>query len=217
MTQYIYLDEGGNFDFSATGTKYFTLTAVVKNRPFLIHNGLSNLKYDLYEEGIGQEYFHASEDAQAIRNRVFGCISSHIDRVKVHSIIVEKRKAAPSLQKVERLYPQMLSILLKFILNPSHQACGKVIVITDSLPVNKKKEAIKKGIKQYLANSVPALEDYQVHHHASKSCFGLQIADYCNWAIWKKWDVGDTRSYDLIKPAIKSEFDVFRNGARTFY
>ncbi len=33
---YIYLDEGGNFDFSANGTKYFTLTSVTTVRPFII-------------------------------------------------------------------------------------------------------------------------------------------------------------------------------------
>lgn len=31
---YIFLDEGGNFDFSTGGTKYFTITALSKERPF---------------------------------------------------------------------------------------------------------------------------------------------------------------------------------------
>ncbi len=214
---YIFLDEGGNFDFSVGGTKYLTITAVVKNRPFSIHEDLASLKYDLYEEGRGQEYFHATEDLQSIRDRVFGRIASKLDRIKIHSIIVEKRKTGPALQPVESLYPKMLFTLLKYILNPDHQAPEKVVVIIDDVPVKRKRDAIEKGVKQYLSHAVPRLGDYQVHHHASKSCFGLQIADYCNWAIYRKWTNGDMRSYDLIKSAIRSEFDVFRTGTRLYY
>ncbi len=31
---YLFLDEGGNFDFSPAGTRYLTLTAVTATRPF---------------------------------------------------------------------------------------------------------------------------------------------------------------------------------------
>jgi hypothetical protein len=34
---YLFLDEGGNFDFNAAGTKYFSLTCVTMKRPFGFH------------------------------------------------------------------------------------------------------------------------------------------------------------------------------------
>ena len=34
--RYIFLDEGGNFDFSPKGTRFFTLTSVTKARPFQV-------------------------------------------------------------------------------------------------------------------------------------------------------------------------------------
>lgn len=43
---------------------------------------------------------------------------------------------------------------------------------------------------------------------ASDPC--LQIADYCSWAIQRKWERGDERSYVLIKDKIQSEFQFFR-------
>jgi hypothetical protein len=42
------------------------------------------------------------------------------------------------------------------------------------------------------------------------------VADYCCWALSRKWEKGDDRSYALIQDKIRSEFDVFRSG-RTFY
>jgi len=71
---YIFLDEGGNFDFSPTGTKYFTLTCISKTRPFQIAPALDSLKYDLIETGLDIEYFHAAEDRQAVRDKVFAAI-----------------------------------------------------------------------------------------------------------------------------------------------
>ena len=64
---------------------------------------------------------------------------------------------------------------------------------------------------------LPTGTRYSLLHHASKSCVGLQVTDYCNWAVFRKWERGDSRSYDLVKGAIQSEFDIFRSGTRYYY
>ena len=69
---YVFLDEGGNLDFSPSGTKYFVLSSLTKERPFHAGKELIELKYDLVELGTNLEYFHAAEDRQAVRNSVFG-------------------------------------------------------------------------------------------------------------------------------------------------
>lgn len=61
---YIFLDEGGNLDFSTNGTRYFTISTITKIRPFALDSDLLALKYDLLEEGLDLERFHASEDKQ---------------------------------------------------------------------------------------------------------------------------------------------------------
>jgi len=45
----------------------------------------------------------------------------------------------------------------------------------------------------------------------------LQVADYCVWAIQRKWERDDSRSYDLIKDKIESEFDVWSIGSTHYY
>jgi len=61
-TLYMFIDEGGNFDFSPRGTKYFNLTCLTEKRPFPSYDKLRNIKYDLIEDGINIEYFHATND-----------------------------------------------------------------------------------------------------------------------------------------------------------
>jgi hypothetical protein len=51
---------------------------------------------------------------------------------------------------------------------------------------------------------------FRILHHDSKSCCSLQVADYFNWAVYRRWDRGDDRSLNLVKRAVKSQFDIFR-------
>jgi len=90
-------------------------------------------------------------------------------------------------------------------------------VITDRIPVAKKRQAVEKAVKMTLTDMLPSGASYRLLHHDSKSNFDLQIADYCNWAIYRKWDRKDDRSYQRIKPAISSEFEIFRSGTCYYY
>jgi hypothetical protein len=49
---YLFLDEAGNLDFSRSGTRYFLLGCITKERPFRAYQELTEVKYDLIEQGI---------------------------------------------------------------------------------------------------------------------------------------------------------------------
>ena len=215
---YVFLDEGGNLDFSPNGTKYFTLSSVCQERPFACQQRLDQLRYDLIEQGVDIEYFHAAMDNQAVRNRVFAIIREHLATFKIDSVLIEKRKTGPALRPVERFYPKMLGYLLRHILE-SHrlQDFAEVIVITDAIPVKNMRRAVEKAVKVTLADMLPGDVRYRLLHHDSKAHGCLQVADYCNWAIYRKWTNGDARSYDVIREAVRSEFDIFRTGERLYY
>lgn len=53
--------------------------------------------------------------------------------------------------------------------------------------------------------------------HSSKATMGLQIADYCNWAIWRKWETKDLTVYKNIAKGLKSEFPIFESGKIYYY
>lgn len=214
---YVFLDEAGNFDFSRNGTRFFIIGCISKTRPFQAFNELIELKYDLVEKGVDLEYFHAAEDQQATRNEVFEIIQRNLMDVRYDAIVVEKRKTGPALQKPEKFYPRMLGYLLKHVLD-QHEIdhFEEVIVFTDKIPVQKKKKSIEKGVKEILARMLPGSVRYRIYHHESKSNQDLQIADYFNWAIYRKWDREDERSYKLISRAVASEFEIFQTG-RTYY
>lgn len=215
---YIFLDEGGDLNFRPHGSKYFTLTGVLMKRPFVLDPILTGLRFDLIEEGVELQEFHATEDKQGTRDRVFASIQGELASLRADSVIVEKRKTHPKVQQVERFYPEMLGYLLRYMVREeSLDEAREVIVVTDELPLKKKRKAVEKAVKTTLAEMLPDGVRHRVMHHDSKSCCGLQVADYINWAIYRKWRDGDKRSYKLIESAVKSEFPIFKRGTVKHY
>ena len=216
---YVFLDESGDFDFSLNGSKYFIITALSVARPFDVISPLEELKYDLWETGLKIESFHASEDKQYVRDKVFNIISQMMPKYRVDSIIVEKCKTFPALQEdTARFYKTIFGILLKYVLVGSAQKHSDVTFVTDSIPLKKKRKHIEKALSLELTDwSRKSQGTYQIFHFSSKSDVNLQVVDYLGWAIARKWSKGDVRSYKLIEMCVKTEFDVFKIGKEKFY
>jgi len=215
---YIFIDEGGNLDFSNTGTAYFTLTALSRIRPFATNLPLLNLKYDLWEQGIDFEYFHATTDTQHTRDRVFGILATQLKEFNIDSIIVDKRKTNPSLREHHLFYQKVFELLLNYIFERYQGKFNRIFIVTDEIPVNKKRSEVQKAIKAYIAARAGKVKGfYTIQHYSSKSDLNLQIVDYFNWAIFRKWERNDSRSYKLIQGALASEFDVFAIGKTYYY
>ena len=219
QTIYIFLDEGGNLDFSKSGTRFFSLSCVSMLRPFTLHTRLDTYKYDLIEYGIDTEAFHCAEDNTRVRAKVFEILGQSIKKLRIDSLVVEKCKTGPALQKPQEFYPRMLGYLLRYVIKKaySHNRIAELVVITDTIPVSRRRKAIEKSVKTTLAEMLTKDASYRVFHHSSKAHYGLQIADYCNWAIFRKWERQDNEHYKTIKPALKSEYDIFKTGVKKYY
>lgn len=163
---YVFLDEGGNLDFSPTDSRYFTLTCVSGVRPFSWFEELSDLRYHPLESGLNLERFHATDDAWPVRNGVFDAIERHITSIRIDSLIVEKRKANPVFYPIQKFYPWALGELLRYVMNGRlWQGYTQVVVITDTLPLKKREKEIRKGIQLSVPSILPTGVSYQILHH----------------------------------------------------
>jgi len=225
-TLFIFIDESGNFDFSPKGTKYFSISAISTLDP-LGKEKLEKIKYDLIKNGIDKEYFHASEDEQLVRNRVYSFIES-LEDIEIDSVIVQKNKTNPSLyipekkemskkEKGHTLYIIALRTLLKYIFKKyeNSENIDLVVVILSSIFTKDKQDLIKMIIKKYLKQEFQ--KSFFLYFHQCKADKNTQIADYCCWAIHKKWTDGEMRPYSAIQNKIRSEFDIFGIGETIYY
>ena len=204
---YIFLDESGNFDFGPRGTRHLVLTSVSMRRPFPASIRLDDYRHSCIEAGADIEYFHCHADRWNVREAVFKAIAAHLDAIRIHSLVVEKARVASALQEPGRLYQWMLGYLVRRALHEETVACAdEVVVMTDTIPVNKKRKAVEKSIQFAVARRQLPKPKYRILHHRSCSHYGLQIADYCCWAIFRKWEKGDGSWRARIEPALRGEF-----------
>lgn len=107
----------------------------------------------------------------------------------------------------------MMNYLLSFV-NRKLPESNYLQVIADKFDYRKKQKVIEKVCNSQLTKMN---RKYKLTYMDSKSNYELQIVDYCCWAIYRKWQNEDTRSYNIIQSSIRSEFDIFRWGNNFFY
>lgn len=196
----LYLDEAGNFDFGPNGTKWLIVVCV--NLPWSPERiaRLADLRYTLLREGFALEYFHASEDNRHVRRRVFEIIAEVLPRDAITAFVVEKCKLPKGLRDPEKFYPEFMGPLIK---NEVNDASAPVFSFSDVLPVVRKRNAIEKSVITELSHRVGGRGSHVFLHHASKSNFDLQIADYCCWAVWRAYARGDNEPVKILRNALK--------------
>lgn len=229
-TLFLFLDESGNLDFSPTGSRYWSLTACCTFHPSSSKTQFLDLLYSLADDGQGQECFHAAEDKQVVRDSVFQLINRLTASQEIQSVIAEKAKANPSLYKRRRMkqgrtiterdespfYRAVCKALLKYIFACRRfDGAQKIVVILSSIFDKGKQGAIRGALTKELKER--AKVPFLIYFYSNKADFNCQIADYCGWAIFRKWERGDQLSYALIATMIKNEFDMFAPGTIRYY
>jgi hypothetical protein len=81
----------------------------------------------------------------------------------------------------------------------------------------KKKRAGFHSAVDDVVSQVSPCASHRVAFWPAESDPCLQVADYCIWAIQRKWERDDNRSYDLIKDKVASEFDAWKVGTNHYY
>jgi hypothetical protein len=215
---YVFADEAGCMEFSRkqNASKYFMLCTVSMETCDVGHE-LLDLRRKLAIEGAPlRDYFHAAHDMQVIRNAVFDVICRH--KFDIHVTILEKSKAYASVRSSSPRFYQYGWYYHFRHLAPIIAASAKELLTTAaSIGTNKERAAFLSAIDDVMGQTLRGVK-WKTNFCPAGSDPCLQVADYCAWAIQRKWEAKqDTRSYDRIKHKICSEFDLWSNGTKHHY
>lgn len=215
---HIFLDESGNLDFNPSGSRYFVMTSISLVRPFPWTAALDDLKYDCIEDGYDLGGFHCSHDNWSVRSDVFDIIASDLGAITIDYLVVDKPKTAPEYHDASKFYAFMLEYLLDHVVT-SHPCVGanKVIVITDTIPAKKTRKVTERKIRRSFIAKAPSGTQFSILHHDSRSHYGLQVADYCSWALYRNLERGDPTYFEMIKPAVRTRHEIYRSVQSRFY
>jgi hypothetical protein len=216
----VFGDEAGNLKFNPKASPYFILTTVTL-ADCSIADPLLTLRRKLAWDGVDTHpEFHATEERQAVRDRVFDVIET-LD-FQIDSTVFEKRKAMPRIRPSEADFYQFAWFYhLKYLAYRFNQPNVRLLVVPATLAGRGKKQTAFSNAVQSVVWQVAYLADARCSFWMARSDPCLWLADYCSWAMQRKYEhtwLGqpDTRSYDRIQPKIRSEFAIF-SGGNTYY
>lgn len=215
--KYIFADEAGCFTFNRNpNVSKFFIVCTMTTSSLAVGQALIDLRRELVWEGaaIG-DCFHATSDAQVIRDRVYEAILKH--PFKIQAVICEKSKAKPAITvSKSRFYKYPWYYGLRYGIAPHIAATDRVFVTVASIGEKKEKLTFRRELDDVFYQTVPRAE-WTIDFRPSKCDPCLQVVDYCAWAIQRKWERGDARSYDLIKSRITNEYDLWQRGTTHHY
>ena len=214
---YVFADEAGDFTFrrGRDASKYFVACTITLNSCD-VGEELLRLRREMAWNRMPQgDYFHATTDTQKTRDFVFDLIAN--TTIRIDATVLEKSKTQVHTRVDQPTFYQHawffhFKHLTSLILKPRDE----LQVTIASIGTKKGKGAFLDAINKVLAqttnrgNSVSSFWPAQ-----SDPC--LQIADYCTWAIQRKWERSDSRSHSLIKSQIHSEYDLYQTGTTHRY
>lgn len=213
---FVFADESGNFVFSkATGASKYFILATVTAPTCAVGDSLLALKRDLaFENHALQTEFHCAEEQQIVRERVFACLAMHDFRVDL--TIIEKARTNQGVRSTHQgFYQRVWYLHMRNVLPHIVKPGDDLLVVGASLGTKKDRAAFH----QAASTAVTQLCEDVNHRTAfwaaiSDAC--LQVADYCAWAVQRKWERNDDRSYVLIQDKIVIENQPFKNGELTY-
>jgi Protein of unknown function (DUF3800) len=201
---YLFFDESGNLDFSPNGSRHFCFGVLTLRDPGPLNEAFARLRYEFLAQGLELQCFHAAEDRQAVRDRVFAEME-RLDGLELDLLVADKQRMHPLLRDPFEFYCRLGYVVMEAALERVRHLDEPIVIITDTLPLQRERKALAKAFRTAIKDSL-GTRTFAIMHHVSAAHAGLQAVDYCTWALQRKLR-GDARSYERIRGWIRSEWE----------
>ena len=214
---YVFADEAGDFAFTRgqNVSRYFIVCTVTMSSCDVAHDLLTLRRELVWRKKPVLDYFHATADKQEVRDAVFEALKGH--KFKVQATIMEKSKAQDHIRKTKhRFYQYGWLYHFRHSLAPHLKDENEYLITAASVGTKKGQavftNAVNDVVQQHLGR-----ENWRTDFRPCGNDPCLQVADYCTWAIQRKWERGDEKSFNIIKDRMTYEFDLWSHGKTHHY
>lgn len=217
MDHYLFSDEAGDFTFSRGPniSRYFIICTVTTGSLDLGVR-LSQLRHELVRERIEVgDYFHATTDSQVVRDRVYEVLAGC--DFQFQATICEKSKAQPQVRESKaRFYKYPWFYHFKHGVSRKLRGADRLLVTTASIGTKKERQTYTSSLEDVVNQSASHVL-WAVDFRPAMADPCLQAADYCAWAIQRKWERSDERALDIIRDKLDYEYELWRHGTVHYY
>jgi hypothetical protein len=205
-TVYLFGDEAGNFDFSEHpgASRYFILVTVTMG-DCVAGDRIQALRRRLAWRGVHLgAVLHATEDPQAVRDEVFATLQ-RCD-MRVDATIVTKASIPVEMRDPHQLYRYAWHEHFGRIASEVAHPGDRLLAVASDLGTRKRRGAFHLAVDDAVRASARCPHRVAFWPNMSEPC--LVVADYCTWAIQRRWEREDRRSHQLLADKIASELRV---------
>lgn len=217
MDVFLFSDEAGDFTFNRNPnvSRYFIICTLV-DRDLTLANTLSHLRHQLIDEGLPVgDCFHATSDAQAVRDRVYETMLQHDFRFQ--ATICEKSKAQPHLQADKaRFYKMPWYFHFKHGIAPQLDDVDRLVVTAASIGTKRERLTYTNALRDVVRQSAPQIP-WLVDFRPALADPLLQAADYCAWAVQRSYERGDNRTLDVLRDRMTYKYELWAHGRKHYY
>jgi hypothetical protein len=202
-TVYMFGDEAGNFDFSEGpgASRYFILVTVTMG-DCQAGDRIQALRRRLAWRGVHLgAVLHATEDPQAVRDEVFAALRRC--EMRVDATIITKALVPTTMRDGHELYRYAWHQHFGRIASEVAGSNDRLLAVASDLGTRKRRGAFHLAVDDAVCASARCPHRVAFWPNMSEPC--LVVADYCTWAIQRRWEREDGRSRELIADMIASE------------
>lgn len=215
--KFLFADEAGDFAFNNAprSSRYFILCTVTMDDCAIGHDLLTLRRSMAFHHNPKRRFFHCIADPWPAREAVFQVLQRH--NFRIDATIFEKRKAQPKTRTTDvRFFNYVWYYHFKYLAPRIYRNGDRLLITAASINQNNQKAAFSGAIHD-CAQQALRQQAWKVAFLNSADDPCLWVADYCAWALQRKWETGERRAYDYIARHVRSEFEIWRYGRDTFY
>jgi hypothetical protein len=208
---YIFLDESGDlgFDFQKKRTsRYFVVTALVTDNKRPIEKLVKDIHRHLRKKyRMKSGTLHAAHEDPSTCFRF--CKKLSTKDVYIASVFLDKQKVSTAMRQETHI---LFNFLVRALLNRLliHRLINGTETTKLILARRETSKYLNKGIKEYLTDRmntvrIPKLLLQIEMPNREK---GLQAVDIASWALFRKYEFGDSKYSKLLQPIVTEEYPV---------
>jgi hypothetical protein len=147
---------------------------------------------------------HATEDPQPVRDEVFAMLA--LCDMRIDATIAAKHSIPYAMRNPQDLYRYIWHEHFARIAGDIARAGDRLLAVASDLGTRRRRGAFHIAVDDAVRASARCVHRVAFWPNMSEPC--LVVADYCTWAIQRKWELKDTRSQILLVDKIASATEI---------